>query len=501
MKRKPWIILRDIGLSLLLLAAATGIGAVFQRLEFHDTNVVLVYIFSILLIARFTKGYVFGILSSGVSVILFNWFFTEPYYTLKVNDPTHLITFAIMTLTAILTGTLTAKIKQAAVEAKEREDQSNALYRMTNRLTDAEDEDAIAQVILQSVTNVLGCESEFLAFDADGTPKKTFLHHTADGRTVRRELNEPDELKQRIEHLHGSVDVTADNHNYPIYGKSSVLAVLRIPKQAGDAITPAKTQVLHSIMESAALALERLRSLQAQAESREETIRERYRSNLLRAISHDIRTPLSGIMGTAEILMGRTDRDDPRYDMATDVYNDAQWLHGLVENILNLTKLQDGKLTLDKQPEAVEEVVGAALMVMEKRLPDRNIHIEMPDNVVVAPMDAKLISQVLVNLLDNAAKHTEKDAEISISVATEEEAVRITVTDRGTGIAPKDLPHIFQSFYTTASRSPDAKRGVGLGLAICQSIVKAHGGTISAENREGGGAAFTFTLPTEGDAE
>lgn len=185
----------------------------------------------------------------------------------------------------------------------------------------------------------------------------------------------------------------------------------------------------------------------------------RYRSNLLRAISHDIRTPLSGIMGTAEILMGRTDRDDPRYDMATDVYNDAQWLHGLVENILNLTKLQDGKLTLDKQPEAVEEVVGAALMVMEKRLPDRNIHIEMPDNVVVAPMDAKLISQVLVNLLDNAAKHTAKDEEISVTVEAERDAVRITVADRGTGIAPKDLPHIFQSFYTTAFPKPRRKTG------------------------------------------
>lgn len=172
-----------------------------------------------------------------------------------------------------------------------------------------------------------------------------------------------------------------------------MLAVLSIPKGIGTEMSQSQTRMLHSIIESSTLALERLRSLREQARSREETMQERYRGNLLRAISHDIRTPLSGIMGTSEMLMDATQRDDPRYGLARDIYRDAEWLHGLVENILNLTKLQDGKLVLDKQPEALEEVIGAALTVMEKRLPGRSIDVNMPDEVVMVPVDAKLISQ------------------------------------------------------------------------------------------------------------
>lgn len=278
-----------------------------------------------------------------------------------------------------------------------------------------------------------------------------------------------------------------------------MLAVLSIPKGIATEMSQSQTRMLHSIIEISALALERLRSLREQARSREETMQERYRGNLLRAISHDIRTPLSGIMGTSEMLMDATQRDDPRYGLARDIYRDAEWLHGLVENILNLTKLQDGKLVLDKQPEALEEVIGAALTVMEKRLPGRSIDVNMPDEVVMVPMDAKLISQVLINLLDNAAKHTPADAEIAISVSTDRETVRVTVSDRGSGIAEHDLPHIFQMFYTARNTCADARRGVGLGLSICQSVIEAHGGSIRAENRVGGGAAFTFVLPLGGE--
>ncbi len=501
MRRYEWSMVGDMVLSVLILAAATLIGFFFRQCELHETNVVVVYIFSVLLISRFTRGYVYGIAASVVSLLLFNWFFTEPYFTLKVHDMTYLITFAIMMFTSIVTSTLTTKVKQAAADASEREKESNALYQMTNHLTDAEDTEAIAQITVTTTSEVLGCNTACICFDEQGIPEKTFLQRKEDESIIRRDLKDSDELRRRMEQLHGAVDITQQEHLYPIYGKNRILAVLRIPKDVGAAMTAAQTRMLHSIMESAALALERLRSLQEQARSREETAQERYRGNLLRAISHDIRTPLSGIMGTSEMLMDATEQADPRYALARDIYQDAQWLHGMVENILNLTRLQDGKLTLNKQPEAVEEVIGAALLAMEKRLPERAIDVEMPDHVVMAPMDARLIRQVLINLLDNADKHTPKEGKITISVCTDGEAVSITVADRGSGISAQDLPHIFQMFYTTCRRSPDSRRGVGLGLTICQSIVEAHGGTIRAENRKEGGAAFTFTLPLGGETE
>lgn len=499
MKKYGLSIIRDVVLLVLLLAASTLVGFCFRHWELHETNVVVVYIFSVLLISRFTRGYLYGIASSVISLLLFNWFFTEPYFTLKVHDMTYLITFTIMMFTSIVTSALTTKVKQAAEEAKERENESNALYQMTNHLTDAEDAEAIARITVTTTGEILGCNTACICFDEQGIPEKTFVQRKEDGSLIRRELTDADEMRRRMEQLHDAVDITEQDYVYPIYGKNMILAVLCLPRDVGATMTEAQTRMTHSIIESVTLALERLRSLKQQARSREETMQERYRANLLRAISHDIRTPLSGIMGTSEMLMDTTDQDDPRYEQAQGIYNDAQWLHNMVENILNLTKLQDGKLVLHKQPEAVEEVIGATLTVMEKRLPDRSIDVEMPDNVIMVPMDARLISQVLINLLDNADKHTAKDRQISVSVCTDEENVLITVADRGSGIAESDLPYIFQMFYTTHTKSPDSRRGVGLGLAICQSIVEAHGGTIRAKNRKDGGAAFTFTLPIEGE--
>ncbi len=463
-------------------------------LDFHETNVVVVFIFSVLLISRMTRGYVYGICSSVISLLLFNWFFTKPYYTLKVNDLTYFITFAIMTFTSIMTSALTTKEKQAAAEAYEREYESNALYQMTNRLTDAEDAAEIAEIIVKTSSDVLNCNTACICFDENGVPEKTLIQHKSDGTLVRRELTPAEEPGRN-----GPADTSDSECQYPIYAKNMVLAVLLVPRDTCSTMSASQTRMLHSIIESAALALERLRSLQAQAKSREEATQERYRSNLLRAISHDIRTPLSGIMGTSEMLMDKLKEEDPNYVLAEDIYQDAEWLHNLVENILNLTKLRDGKLVLDKQPEAIEEVIGAALMVMEKRIPDRVIDVDIPDEVIMVPMDAKLISQVLVNLLDNASKHTPKDREILISVKTDDKKARISVADRGTGISEQDLPHLFQMFYTTRSKDSDSRHGVGLGLAICQSIVEAHKGTISAQNRSGGGAVFTFTLPLESD--
>lgn len=499
MKKFKTSIWFDISLTIIILTISTLLGALLSYYNLHETNIVVLYIFSVVVISRITKGYVYGILSSVISLLLFNWFFTEPYYTFKVNDLTYIITFAIMTFTSIVTSALTTKVKQSAKEAMEKEAKSNTLYQMTNHLTDAEDEEAIAKIVVKTTSSILKCNSACICFDENGHPETTFFQSKDDGTIIRRKLDNAKELKQRIDNLHGNVDVTNDDYYYPIYGKSSILALISIPSDVGQQISESQNKILHSIIESVSMALERLRSLSQQAKSRQETAQERYRANLLRAISHDLRTPLSGIMGTSEIIMDKTDKNDSRYDLAKDIYKDAQWLHGLVENILNLTKLQDGKLLLKKKLEALEEVIGASLMVMEKRIPERNIDVDMPDNVVMVAMDAKLISQVIINLLDNAAKHTESQCEIKISVKTDKEYAYITVSDNGKGISKKDLPHIFQMFYTTNNKIADSKRGVGLGLAICQSIVEAHGGKIYAENKKEGGAAFTFTLPIGGE--
>jgi two-component system sensor histidine kinase KdpD len=188
--------------------------------------------------------------------------------------------------------------------------------------------------------------------------------------------------------------------------------------------------------------------------------------------------------------------------LANNIYTDAERLHSLVENILALTRLHEGKLVPEKQLEVVEEVVGAAIKAMANRLADRSVVVNIPTEILLVPMDAKLIEQVLINLLDNAVKHTQPDEEICISVVENETEMQAEfhIADRGKGIPPTDLPYIFQMFFTSQSDKKERRRGIGLGLSICESIVVAHGGTIKACNRtDGPGAELIFTLPLQID--
>ena len=482
------------------VACATGIGWVFRIAGFPETNIVIVYILFILLTARLTQGYYYGIAASVLATFTFNYFFTQPYYTLSVSDPSYLVTFVIMTLTTLITSTLTSKVKKSASTALAKEAEASALFQLTNRLTDAATIADIASITTNTISNVMRCRAACLCFDENGQPEQSFIQQQDEKNQVRRHVENPSALKHRIEGLRTPYDIGTEFYDWPIYGRNAILGILRIPAETAQPMSETQTRLLHSMIESAALAMDRFRSAEEEQKSRQETERERYRSNLLRAISHDLRTPLSGIMGTSEMLMDMTDEADERHTLAADIYSDADWLHSMMENILNLTRLQDGNLVLSKEAEAVEEVIGVAVAACAKRAPDREILVHIPDEILLVPMDARLIEQTLVNLLDNAIKHTAANQEISISVKkdTDHQVVVFTIADRGSGIREEDLPNIFQAFYTTRAKGPDTERGVGLGLAICSSVVAAHGGTILARNRtDGPGSEFVFTLPLE----
>lgn len=491
----PW---RGLMLTFAYVGTATGIGCLFHLWEFPETNIVVVYILSVILTARCTQGYIWGILATVLSTCAFNAFFTQPYFTLSVDDPTYFITFAIMAITSVITSALTSKAKKMTAEAVRNEKETSALYHLTSHLTDAESVEDIARIAVQTISTTMECHAACLCFDEQGQPQHTFIQQKTESEQIRRSVSDPNSIRHRMENLRTDFDIGEEFYDWPIYGSESILGILRIPADRGEGLTEQQMKLLHSMIESTALAMDRLRAMKERIRSREEAVQEHYRGNLLRAISHDLRTPLAGIMGTSEMIMDMTDRADARFALTEGIYRDADWLHSLVENILSLTRLQDGHLVLHKQPEAVEEIIGAAVGTISKRAPEREITVQIPDDILMVPMDARLIGQVLVNLLDNAVKHTLPGQEISVTVAADarKEMAVFTVADRGTGIPEADLPHIFQMFYTTVGTGSDARRGIGLGLAICESIVTAHGGTIRARNRADGiGAEFTFTLP------
>jgi len=227
--------------------------------------------------------------------------------------------------------------------------------------------------------------------------------------------------------------------------------------------------------------------------------KEQMRSNLLRSISHDLRTPLTGIAGASSLIAESGDKMDPESIMSLgkDINEQADWLIQLVENILNMTKIDSGKLVVEKKPEAVEDVITNALAYVKGRRKQRRVEIDIPEEMLLVKMDGKMIVQVLINLLDNAIKHTKEDGVILIKAQKEEKGVWFYVEDDGTGIEEKIKERIFDEFVTFRPVSRDTGKGIGLGLAICKAIVTAHGGTIDASNREEGGASFRFFLPFE----
>ena len=500
LNKKASLILKYIFIIFCCIASATAIGRLFRSLGFPETNIVVVYIGSVVLASRFTSGYFYGIAATIIATCVFNYFFTEPYFTFSVDDPTYLITFAIMTITSIITSALTSKVKQNALEAENREAETRALYKLTSRLTDASDISEIAGVAASRLSEVLGCRAACLYFSETGNGSQLFIQQLEDGTQLSREEPEAAAIKAELE-AGSSSFCGPEFSDWPICGGSSILGLIRIPKETAEKLTEDQSRLLTSMTESTALAMDRFLIAQQQIKMREEAEQERYRGNFLRAISHDLRTPLSGIMGTSEMIMGINGKGSASYGMALDIYKDADWLLSLVENILSITRLQEGRLIIRKEPEPVEEVVGAAVLSIEKRAPEREITVEIPASVLMVPLDATLIGQVLVNLLENAIKHTPQENEILVSVSVTADGAQAVfrVADRGTGIKEEDLPHIFRMFYTTGGSGPDSRRGVGLGLAICDSIVRAHGGSITARNREGGGAEFIFTLPMEAE--
>ena len=309
-----------------------------------------------------------------------------------------------------------------------------------------------------------------------------------------------EEIRKRYTNLRSKYLEEEEAYGYPVNGREHLRAVVRIDKNVNAEQLLDKKRLLHSILENVSMAMERIEVTVARVRDRESMERERERANLLRAIFHDLRTPLSGIMGTSEMLMDMTDKEDDRQGLLLNIYQDADWLKSLVENILSLTRLQDGNIVIHKEMEAIEEVIVCAVAHVERSFPDRAIQVDTPEDFRLVPMDAKLIEQVITNLLDNAVKHTKPKEAITVSAGYTEYSVVVSVRDEGEGIAEADVSNLFKIFYTSKTRSADVKRGIGLGLTICETVVNAHGGTIIGRNRTDiKGAEFIFTLPlTEG---
>ena len=240
--------------------------------------------------------------------------------------------------------------------------------------------------------------------------------------------------------------------------------------------------------------------IKKQEKLRIETEKEAVRANLLRAMSHDIRTPLTSIVGNTAAILDNEDSFSPEQKrrLLEDVNEDAQWLIRMVENLLSITRMSNGQAKIEKDCEAAEEIVAVSVSKFAKRFPNVKVSVEVPDEVLMVPMDATLIRQVIMNLLENAAIHGGNVTQIRVQLSREGSRACFSISDNGVGIPKEKLTNIFQGGLSDVSHSNfDMKKNMGIGLSVCYTIVKAHGGTMTAENQETGGACFRFYLPME----
>ena len=226
---------------------------------------------------------------------------------------------------------------------------------------------------------------------------------------------------------------------------------------------------------------------------------EKMRANLLRAISHDLRTPLTSISGNADNLLsnGESFDSDTKQQIYTDIYNDSVWLTNLVENLLSVTRLEDGNMKLNKSAELIDEIIAEALNHINKRSVEHKITVCESDDILLVDVDARLIVQVIINIVDNAIKYTPKGSEITISTQKNDKMLSVSITDNGNGITDNIKDKVFDMFYTGANKIADSRRSLGLGLALCKTIISAHGGEIAVSDNNPHGAVFTFTLPVK----
>ena len=457
-KREPRGLLRDWAVSLGILCLATLMGYAFSRVGFTEANIIAIYLLAVLLTSMATSTRSSYMLSALGSVVVFNFFFTSPRFSMRVYEDGAIMTFLIMIVAALIVGSLTDRLKSQVKQSTRAAYRTNLLFETNQMLQKAATEEEIFQAA------------------------QTQLH----------------KLSDRVLTVH-PVITTGGKRNSTIYLIKTASKVYgSVVMEGSESLEAFENSVLLSILGECALALENMRNAREKEEAKLLAENEKLRSNLLRSISHDLRTPLTAISGNAGILLSDSESLPPetRNQMYSDIYDDAAWLYNLVENLLAVTRIEEGRMKLNTQPQLVEEMVSEALQHISRKRSEHTITVFHQDELLLAKCDARLIVQVIINLVDNAIKYTPVGSHIEITTKGEEGRVVVSVADDGPGISDDEKERVFQMFYTGSNPIADSRRSLGLGLGLCKSIIAAHGGVISVADNQPKGTVFTFTVPS-----
>ncbi len=472
------------------IVAATTALAAGARAVANMPDVEMLYILGVM-IAALTTGRRASMLAAALAVLSYDFFFVPPAYTLGVADARYLLTFAMMFGVSVVIGTLTLRLREQRAASVRRERSTSALYALSRELGAAVDAEGVAVVCVKAAADAFDGEAVFLR--ARGREDLAPLAAAPPGAALS-----PDEravAQWVVDHGRpaGRGTDTLPGEPalcLPVRAWGDVLAVLAV--RAADVRSEPRT-MLEALARQAAIALDRVRLADAARDAALRAKTEELRSGLLSAVSHDLRTPLATITGSATTL-----RESPqlppaaRRELLDAICEEAERLERLVANLLDMTRLDSGAVEPKREWVPLDEVVGGALTRLDRRLGGRPVTVSIAPDVPLVSLDPVLVQQLFVNLLENAAKYTPDGSAIEIRATREGRTLVVDVADRGPGIPPGNEERVFERFHRGTHAGV---RGVGLGLPIARAISQAHGGRLVASNRPGGGAVFRLTLP------
>ncbi|MBP1758617.1 MAG: putative two-component histidine kinase [Firmicutes bacterium] len=446
--------------TLIVIVLATTLSMVLeQHYQIGKESVMMVFLLCVLFSTVWTESWIQGIFASAICVVLFNYLFTEPRFTLAIHSSKDIVFLGFFIIAVIVSVLITVRLQRQIFLAAENERAAKTLYSIALGFLTVNGEDEICQKALRFIMDYTGVSSE-IDITANAFPRGDLIY---------------------------PIQLSSDNHGF-----IRVFSEQRQLKQKDD-------MIIHAVATQVGIAVHRERLRREQENIRFAMEKERQKSTLLRSVAHDLRSPLTALEGESNLLTenyGELTHEE-RQLLAGHMKEEIQWLTGLIENILDMTRITDGQLILNREPQPLDDLISEAVSHTKELLKGRKFSVTLPDHVAVIWADGRLIVQVLVNLLENAVRHTPEYTDIQLSAKVTDGSVEITVADTGEGI-PEDMrKSIFERFVSVNHHVADGKRGLGLGLAICKTIVEAHDGRIWVQENNPHGAAFTVTLPLE----
>jgi two-component system, OmpR family, sensor histidine kinase KdpD len=481
---------------ILAVAISTALaGLMFPY--FDRTDIAMIYLLGIVVMSTRT-GRGPALAATLLSVAAFDFFFVPPYFTFDVSDIRFVVTFGVMFVVAVVITQLTLRIREQSEASRKRERSTAALYALSRGLARERKKERIFDIAVKHIGDVFQSRIVILIADEQGelavskTDVGTFAVDHKELGVARWVFDNRKSAGLGTDTLPGARALYL-----PMVASSSVVGVIGVlPENSKNGFDPEEIHFLESFVNQTAMAMERVMLAKEAHEERLKAEAQNVRNTFLSSVSHDLRSPLAVVAGAASTLLEKeASLDRPaRLELLRTIREETDRLEGIIRNVLNLTRLESGAISVRKEWQPLEEIIGVVLNRLSERLKGRPLELKIPSDLPLIPFDTLLMEQVLSNLLENALRHTPTGTPVEITVTPQKSAVMIEIADRGPGIPAHEEEAIFSKF----TRGTKTRMGAGIGLSICRVIVEAHGGRIWAENRPGGGAAFKFVIPVEG---